>query len=216
QVPEPDHLEGGRHPGPRLLGRSAPDLEPVGDVLVDAHVGEERVALEHHGDVPEVGGQAGDVVVVQPDLALGGTLQPGDHPQDRRLAAARRAQQREQFSLRHVEVDMVDGQDVASETFDEALQLDAGRPPPRDLGGRRRRAHAHAVTSTIREPTRRASASTSRITSSIEKMRTVPMAAARPSCPCSTQPSRSTVASWLPGLTRKITWLTAVTARTKA
>ena len=44
---------------------------------------------------------------------LGHGLEPRDHAQRRRLAAARRAEQRDELALRDLERDVVDGGDVA-------------------------------------------------------------------------------------------------------
>src|SRR5690606_264415 len=68
-----------------------------------------------------------DVLVVESDRPLGGALEARDHPQDRRLAAARRPQERDELAAADVEVDVVDGHDVTSEALDEAAQADAGR-----------------------------------------------------------------------------------------
>ena len=46
-------------------------------------------------------------------LPVGRDLEAGDHAQRRGLAAARRAEQREELAVAIVEVDVVDGDDVA-------------------------------------------------------------------------------------------------------
>ena len=43
----------------------------------------------------------------------GRLLEPADHPQGRRLAAARRAEEAEELAVAHLEVDVVDGEHVA-------------------------------------------------------------------------------------------------------
>ena len=50
---------------------------------------------------------------VEQDPAGGRQLEAGDHPQRRRLARARRAEHREELAVADVEVDAVDGDDVA-------------------------------------------------------------------------------------------------------
>jgi hypothetical protein len=52
--------------------------------------------------------RARHVVAVEQDLALGRALEAGDEPQRRRLAAARRAEHREELAARHLELDAVD------------------------------------------------------------------------------------------------------------
>ena len=70
-------------------------LEAEHDVLGDGEMREQRVGLEHHRDAALR--RAAAPVTSRPSMtmrpALGG-LEPGDQPQRRRLAAARRAEQR--------------------------------------------------------------------------------------------------------------------------
>ena len=80
------------HPPPAGGGVRLADAQAVGDVVADRQVREERERLEHHAEVAPVGGLIGDVVLVQEDPAARGLLQARDQPQQRRLAAARRAQ----------------------------------------------------------------------------------------------------------------------------
>ena len=79
-----------------------------GDVVGDRQVREQRVALEHRVDRAPVGLEPGDVVVAERDGARGGLLEPGHHPQGRGLAAAGRAEQREERALRDGQVQVVD------------------------------------------------------------------------------------------------------------
>src|SRR5690606_16082053 len=194
-----------------LVGRSARDPQAVRDVLEHVHVREQGVALEHHGHVTQVGRQPRDVLLVEQDLAGRGPLQARYEPQDGSLPAAGRAQEGHQFAAPDVEVDGVDCHDVTSEALDESAEVDGGcvGDGPRRAAVARSGPGAirlcHTITLTAREPILRAMASTTTITNSIETISTEPIAAALPNCPCSTQPSKRTVANWLPGLTRKIT-----------
>ena len=58
-----------------------------GNVLLYGHVGEQRVALEHHADLAFLRAQGHDVLAIQEDLATvhrgkpGDTAQQGDLPQ---------------------------------------------------------------------------------------------------------------------------------------
>jgi hypothetical protein len=87
-------------------------LEAVGDVVQHAHVREERVLLEDRIDLAPVGRHADDRDALDRDRALGRLLEAGDHPQRRRLAAPRRAQQREELAVVNVEVQPVDGDQI--------------------------------------------------------------------------------------------------------
>src|SRR6185436_9504289 len=123
---EPDPLQLRRDPLPYLILRHALALQAEGDVVLDAEVGEEGVALEDRVRRAAMGRLAGDVDALDADLALAGPLEAGDHPQRGRLAAAAGAQQREELAARQLEAEVVDGQERVEALADSA-QLDAGR-----------------------------------------------------------------------------------------
>ena len=82
------------------LGLGHPrDLQRKGDVVEDRHVRIERVVLEHHRDVAVLGMHVVDELVADPDAAVGDLLEPGDHAQRRRLAAARRPDEHEELAV---------------------------------------------------------------------------------------------------------------------
>src|SRR3546814_16962621 len=66
---------------------------------------EQRIMLrdEAHLEVGDL--EAGNVLTVEFDAAGVGKFQPRDDAQQRRLARPRRAEQREEFAVAHVEVD---------------------------------------------------------------------------------------------------------------
>ena len=71
-------------------------------VFEHAHVAEQRVMLKHEADAPLGRGAMGDVLVVEPDSRARVALrrfQAGDDPQQRRLARAAGAQQRDQLAV---------------------------------------------------------------------------------------------------------------------
>ena len=84
-----------------------------GDVARHVHVREERIGLEHHIDRPRIGRQCSYVGAVDDDTAAVGGLEPGDHPQQGRLAAARGPQQREERAALDGQRDVVDRCDRA-------------------------------------------------------------------------------------------------------
>ena len=93
----PQHLA---RPGERrVAARDALHLQAVADVLGDRHVREERVVLEDRVDVARVRRAARDVLAAERDAAGVGLLEAGDHAQRRRLARARRAEQREELAV---------------------------------------------------------------------------------------------------------------------
>ena len=79
------------------------DLQRVGHVVEHGHVGPYGVALEHHADVPLFRGNehlvGGDHPVVEKHAAAGGLFKPGDDAQHGGFAAARRAQQGDEFAV---------------------------------------------------------------------------------------------------------------------
>ncbi len=106
QALESDDIEELEHPLAALAARHPLQLQPEGDVVVDRHVREERVLLEDHVDRPAVRRDGGDVLPLQDDATLVRRLEAGDHPERRRLAAAARAEQREELSVSDRDVDV--------------------------------------------------------------------------------------------------------------
>src|SRR5206468_5660733 len=93
--------------------RHALDAEPVGDVLADGHVREERVVLEDGVDITQVRRPARHVTTGELDPTGVGPFESGDQAERRRLARAGRPEQREELPRRDLEVDAVDGDHVA-------------------------------------------------------------------------------------------------------
>jgi hypothetical protein len=91
-----------------LLLAHAADAQAVRHVVVHAHVRVKRVVLEHHRDVAVLRLQLVDDPVADRDVARGDRLEPRDHPQQRRLAAARRADDHDELAVGHARVDAVD------------------------------------------------------------------------------------------------------------
>ena len=100
-------------------------LEPQAErhVLLHRHVRIERVVLEHHGDVAILRRHVVDDVAADQDLAAGDVLEPGDHAQRRRLAAARRAHQHHELVVGDIEVDAAHGLDLVV-LLDDLAQRD--------------------------------------------------------------------------------------------
>src|SRR5690606_4766799 len=82
------------------------------DVVADAQVREQREALEHQTDAAALGrdeaAAAGDHLPVERDRAGVRKLEPGDQAQDRALAGAGRAEQRQDLAALDVERHVVD------------------------------------------------------------------------------------------------------------
>ena len=82
---------------------------------------EQRVVLEHEADLALASVRVGRVLAVEARRCpASGDFEPGDDPQQRRLAGPRRPEQREQFAGLDVEVDVVDGDEAAEALGDAA------------------------------------------------------------------------------------------------
>src|SRR5262249_4127721 len=97
--------------------------QPEGKIVINRHVLIERVVLEHHGDVAVLGGKAVDHTLADADRSRGYVLEPGDHAQRRRLAAARRADQHDEFVVRDGEIE-IDHRRHRAVAFVELFQCD--------------------------------------------------------------------------------------------
>ena len=69
------------------------------DIAAHVHVRIQREQLKHEGDVALRCALEGHVLATQQDAARRRQLEARDHPQRRRLAAARRAEQTEEFAV---------------------------------------------------------------------------------------------------------------------
>ena len=78
----------------------------------------------------EAGRDVVDDPVADQDPPLGHVLEPGEHPQRRRLAAAGRADEHEQLALGDLEREVVDG-DRAVEALRHVVEADPGHQLPR-------------------------------------------------------------------------------------
>ena len=98
-------------------------MKRVREVLADGQRRVEGVELEDHRDVSSPGRQVVDRPAAQKHVASRGRLQPRDQAERRRLAAAGRPQEADDLTGADVQVDGVDGDQVAE---------DLGQAPERD------------------------------------------------------------------------------------
>jgi hypothetical protein len=108
-------------------------LEAVGDVVEHVHVREQRVGLEDGVDVALVGRDPDGGTPADLDLPLGRLVEAGDHPQGGGLAAAGRSEQREELPRMDLQIDVVDGDEVAV-TLRDAAQDDVRSLPSLHVG----------------------------------------------------------------------------------
>jgi hypothetical protein len=88
-------------------------------------VREQRIGLEHHVDRTRVGRHARHVGAFDDDAAFARHLEAGQHAQQRGLAAAGAAQQREQLARGDIEVDAGDRGNV-TEALHDTVDADQG------------------------------------------------------------------------------------------
>ena len=103
----PFYLERLQGPLPHLALRPLRPPEAKGDVVEHVEVREERVVLEDGVHVALVRRRVGNVGSVEHDLARRRPLEARDHPEGRRLPAARGTEEGEELPTRHVQVDGV-------------------------------------------------------------------------------------------------------------
>ena len=101
-------------------------VEAEGDVVEHVQMGEQRVLLKHRVDAALVRRNGQHVRALEQHAALVGHLKAADDAQKRRLAAARGAQQRDEFALANVQIDVVQHLGIA-EALADSLQLDQTR-----------------------------------------------------------------------------------------
>ncbi len=87
-----------------LLGH-LPDIQPKRDIFTHRHRRIQRVRLEHHRDIAIFRRQVVHRLAVDLDLALRHGLEAGDHVEQRRLTAARAADENQELAVFDVDVD---------------------------------------------------------------------------------------------------------------
>ena len=101
-------------------------LRPNSTFVEHRPVREEGEVLEDGRRRPLVRGQVDERLAVEHDVAVGRELVAADHPQRRRLAAARRPEQDDVLAVVDVQVDVVDGDGAAGEDLRQADEVEPG------------------------------------------------------------------------------------------
>src|SRR5437764_8706351 len=104
------------------------DLQPESHVAVHRHVLEGRVVLEDEAHVTLARGRSRRILTGDQDPAGVRVLEAGYHALERGLAAATRSKQRGQRAVRHIERDVVQGDEVA-EALGNALDCYCHQAP---------------------------------------------------------------------------------------
>ena len=88
------------------------ELEGERHVLINGHVGVERVVLEDHRDVAVLRGDIVHELAVDVQLALGDLLKTGDHAQRRGFAAAGGTDENDELLIRDVKIELLHRDDA--------------------------------------------------------------------------------------------------------
>ena len=104
---EPDELQQLIDARPALRLRHLLDLQAERDVLTHRHVTEQRVALKDEADAALPRREVIHAAAADEDLSAIRRLEPSDHAQNRRLAAAGRAEQADEPAALRREADIV-------------------------------------------------------------------------------------------------------------
>src|SRR5438093_171504 len=118
------------HPRLDLSLRKLPHPKREPHVPGRRHVGVEGVVLEDHRNVAIFRGNLVDDLAADPDLAVGDVLEPGDHPQRAGLAAAGRADQNDELTVRNLQIERIDGLGAVGIDLRQLLELDLGHAAP--------------------------------------------------------------------------------------
>src|SRR5690606_11232034 len=105
----------------------AAKLQREADVLGDAHVRIERVALEDHRDVAVARREVIDGLAVEQDPTRRRALEARDQRQRRRLAASARADEREELAFGDRKAQAVEHRD-GTEALADAIEFDCRHP----------------------------------------------------------------------------------------
>ena len=109
---DPQHLCGNRDSLVDLGFGQLAKLEAEGHVIVDRHVGIERVVLKDHGDISVLGGKVVDHPVADVNGSLSDLFQPSHHTECGGFATARGADQHQELAIGDLQGKIPDRDDV--------------------------------------------------------------------------------------------------------
>gem|GEM_PF-3149238 len=118
---EADEAQHFLHRGVDFRLRLSGNAQAKRNILRHRHIREKRIGLKHHADIALVGLEVHHILAVDFYGAAVGHLETGDHAQNSRLAAARRAEEGDEFALFHGKVEIVDdgiGAEALFQVFD--------------------------------------------------------------------------------------------------
>jgi len=107
-------------------------FQTVGDVAGDGEILKQRVGLEHDAKIALCRRQGGNVATILLHRAMCLNVQPRNRPQQRGLAAAGGAEEADELAPVNIDVDVVEGGEVA-EALREVADAKIGRGHGRSI-----------------------------------------------------------------------------------
>src|SRR5262249_36785517 len=86
---------------------AVPDLQTIADIFLHRHARKQGVGLENHADSPFPRRQVGHVFAMKNHVSVVRLFETRDNAQDRRLAAARSAEQYQRLTFGDIEADVL-------------------------------------------------------------------------------------------------------------
>ncbi len=117
---ELQHLGRNRRPFSDHLFRVTGHAQAKADILGHRHMRIERIGLEHHGHAALGRADLGHVLAADRQRTGGDVLEAGNHPEQRGLAAAGRADKDAELAILDVEIDALDDAERAELFLDVA------------------------------------------------------------------------------------------------
>src|SRR5664280_339984 len=83
--------------------------KPKAKIVLDTHMGIERVRLKHHSDVAVLSGNVVHYTAINRKNTGGDRFEARNHPQGRRFTAARRSQQDHELAVCDIKINIING-----------------------------------------------------------------------------------------------------------
>jgi hypothetical protein len=96
-----------------LRRRNFADHQRIADIVGDRQMRIKRIGLEHHRDIAIFRQDVVHPLIAEIEVTRRHLLEPGDHPHGRRLAAAGRPEQHQEFLVDHLEIEVRHSDEIA-------------------------------------------------------------------------------------------------------
>ena len=119
------------YPAIDLALRYLAQFQRKGHILTDRHMGIQRIALEHHCNIPVLWLNFVHALVVNIQFALGYFFKACDHAQGGGFSATRRTNKHDKFLIRNLQIKILNSCHIAIIDFINILQCNSGHIPCR-------------------------------------------------------------------------------------